>query len=109
MGATFTILYKFTPLFTNSAFLSFLSRYTSKMLLAAIDENHQGTYDFLYLPIDFKVILVIGIIQKFASLLTYLVKLLLLVMLMIAFTAEQMQCWLCLYQYGFSLPHHFFL
>lgn len=32
------------------------SRYTSKMLLAAIDENHKGTYDFLYLPIDFKVI-----------------------------------------------------
>ncbi|KAL6992318.1 Protein MEI2-like 4 [Sarracenia purpurea var. burkii] len=24
------------------------------MLLAAIDENHRGTYDFLYLPIDFK-------------------------------------------------------
>lgn len=33
--------------------LSFF-RYTSKMLLAAIDENHRGTYDFLYLPIDFK-------------------------------------------------------
>lgn len=32
-----------------------LTRYTSKMLLAAIDENHQGTYDFFYLPIDFKV------------------------------------------------------
>lgn len=32
-----------------------LRRYTSKMLLAAIDENHKGTYDFLYLPIDFKV------------------------------------------------------
>lgn len=31
-------------------------RYTSKMLLAAIDENHRGTYDFIYLPIDFKVI-----------------------------------------------------
>lgn len=25
------------------------------MLLATIDENHRGTYDFLYLPIDFKV------------------------------------------------------
>lgn len=33
------------------------SRYTSKMLLAAIDENHRGSYDFLYLPIDFKVII----------------------------------------------------
>ncbi|CAN1847205.1 Protein MEI2-like 5 [Linum perenne] len=29
-------------------------RYTSKMLLAAIDEKHRGTYDFIYLPIDFK-------------------------------------------------------
>ncbi|TXG49031.1 hypothetical protein EZV62_024906 [Acer yangbiense] len=28
--------------------------YTSKMLLAAIDERHKGTYDFIYLPIDFK-------------------------------------------------------
>lgn len=26
------------------------------MLLAAIDENHRGTYDFIYLPIDFKVL-----------------------------------------------------
>jgi RNA recognition motif 2 len=25
------------------------------MLLAAIDEKHKGTYDFFYLPIDFKV------------------------------------------------------
>ncbi|XP_042440508.1 protein MEI2-like 4 isoform X3 [Zingiber officinale] len=33
---------------------NFLFRYTSKMLLAAIDENHRGTYDFIYLPIDFK-------------------------------------------------------
>uniref|UniRef100_A0A6N2KWP3 Mei2-like C-terminal RNA recognition motif domain-containing protein n=1 Tax=Salix viminalis TaxID=40686 RepID=A0A6N2KWP3_SALVM len=32
----------------------FVSRYTSKMLLASIDEIHRGTYDFLYLPIDFK-------------------------------------------------------
>ncbi|XWS60194.1 hypothetical protein CRYUN_Cryun07bG0014600 [Craigia yunnanensis] len=30
------------------------NKYTSKMLLAAIDENCRGTYDFIYLPIDFK-------------------------------------------------------
>lgn len=30
------------------------NKYTSKMLLAAIDERHKGTYDFIYLPIDFK-------------------------------------------------------
>uniref|UniRef100_A0A0D9VKB2 RRM domain-containing protein n=1 Tax=Leersia perrieri TaxID=77586 RepID=A0A0D9VKB2_9ORYZ len=30
------------------------NKYTSKMLLAAIDEFHKGTYDFFYLPIDFK-------------------------------------------------------
>ncbi|KAL4575561.1 hypothetical protein LXL04_022408 [Taraxacum kok-saghyz] len=30
------------------------NKYTSKMLLAAIDETHTGTYDFVYLPIDFK-------------------------------------------------------
>ncbi|KAH9325647.1 hypothetical protein KI387_005825, partial [Taxus chinensis] len=30
------------------------NKYTSKMLLVAIDESHRGTYDFLYLPIDFK-------------------------------------------------------
>ncbi|XP_013643247.2 protein MEI2-like 4 isoform X1 [Brassica napus] len=30
------------------------NKYTSKMLLAAIDEYCKGTYDFLYLPIDFK-------------------------------------------------------
>ncbi|KAG8649502.1 protein MEI2-like 4 isoform X3 [Manihot esculenta] len=31
------------------------NKYTSKMLLATIDEHHKGTYDFIYLPIDFKV------------------------------------------------------
>ncbi|GLJ44646.1 hypothetical protein SUGI_0938470 [Cryptomeria japonica] len=30
------------------------NKYTSKMLILAIDEHHHGTYDFLYLPIDFK-------------------------------------------------------
>ncbi|XP_015580065.1 protein MEI2-like 4 isoform X2 [Ricinus communis] len=30
------------------------NKYTSKMLLAAIDEYCRGTYDFIYLPIDFK-------------------------------------------------------
>ncbi|CAA7042846.1 unnamed protein product [Microthlaspi erraticum] len=30
------------------------NKYTRKMLLAAIDETSRGTYDFLYLPIDFK-------------------------------------------------------
>ncbi|XP_077250466.1 protein MEI2-like 4 isoform X2 [Tasmannia lanceolata] len=30
------------------------NKYTSKMLLVAIDEHHRGTYDFIYLPIDFK-------------------------------------------------------
>lgn len=30
------------------------NKYTSKMLLGAIDERHRGTYDFIYLPIDFK-------------------------------------------------------
>ncbi|KAK7350742.1 hypothetical protein VNO77_09653 [Canavalia gladiata] len=30
------------------------NKYTSKMLLAAVDEQCRGTYDFLYLPIDFK-------------------------------------------------------
>ncbi|XP_047312133.1 protein MEI2-like 2 [Impatiens glandulifera] len=30
------------------------NKYTSKMLLGTIDEKHMGTYDFLYLPIDFK-------------------------------------------------------
>ncbi|KAG0489216.1 hypothetical protein HPP92_008027 [Vanilla planifolia] len=30
------------------------NKYTSEMLLAAIDENHRGAYDFFYLPIDFK-------------------------------------------------------
>ncbi|XP_024531526.1 protein MEI2-like 2 isoform X1 [Selaginella moellendorffii] len=33
------------------------NKYTSKLLLSTIDEHHRGTYDFIYLPIDFKVIL----------------------------------------------------
>jgi len=30
------------------------NKYTQKMLLTTIDENFHGTYDFFYLPIDFK-------------------------------------------------------
>jgi len=30
------------------------NKYGQKMLLAAVDKNHKGTYDFFYLPIDFK-------------------------------------------------------
>ena len=30
------------------------NKYTQKMLLATIDEYFHGTYDFFYLPIDFK-------------------------------------------------------
>ena len=31
------------------------NKYTQKMLLQTIDKKYMGTYDFLYLPIDFKV------------------------------------------------------
>lgn len=30
------------------------NKYNCKLLLGVIDENHRGTYDFVYLPIDFK-------------------------------------------------------
>jgi len=30
------------------------NKYSQKMLLSAVDERHKGTYDFFYLPIDFK-------------------------------------------------------
>ncbi len=30
------------------------NKYTQKMLLATIDEHFRGSYDFFYLPIDFK-------------------------------------------------------
>ncbi|EKX41102.1 hypothetical protein GUITHDRAFT_47442, partial [Guillardia theta CCMP2712] len=30
------------------------NKYTQRNLLELIDTNHQGTYDFFYLPIDFK-------------------------------------------------------
>ena len=31
------------------------NKYTQKMLLQKINENHKDKYDFFYLPIDFKV------------------------------------------------------
>jgi len=30
------------------------NKYSQKMLLTTVDETHKGTYDFFYLPIDFK-------------------------------------------------------
>ncbi len=33
------------------------NKYTQKMLLQKINENHKDKYDFFYLPIDFKVII----------------------------------------------------
>jgi len=30
------------------------NKYSQKLLLAAVDERHKGSYDFFYLPIDFK-------------------------------------------------------
>lgn len=30
------------------------NKYNQKMLLSTVDETHKGTYDFFYLPIDFK-------------------------------------------------------
>ncbi len=30
------------------------NKYTQKMLLSTVDEHFRGTYDFFYLPIDFK-------------------------------------------------------
>jgi hypothetical protein len=41
------------------------------MLLAAIDESHRGIYDFIYLPIDFKVA-DISLILVASTLLAYL-------------------------------------
>ncbi|KAJ4827406.1 hypothetical protein Tsubulata_006461 [Turnera subulata] len=40
------------------------NKYTSKMLLAAIDERHKGTYDFIYLPIDFKAMTILMLMQN---------------------------------------------
>ncbi|KAL9313961.1 hypothetical protein ACSQ67_019413 [Phaseolus vulgaris] len=40
------------------------NKYTSKMLLAAIDEQCRGTYDFLYLPIDFKASIFLDLLNK---------------------------------------------
>jgi hypothetical protein len=31
------------------------NKYTQKMLITAFDQKFKGTYDFIYLPIDFKV------------------------------------------------------
>lgn len=68
------------------------NRYTSKMLLAAIDELHKGTYDFFYLPIDFKVLYVTLICTAFIYRYQQLSNL-----TSCCAYAEQMQCWICVH------------
>lgn len=51
------------------------NKYTQKMLLATIDDHFRGTYDFFYLPIDFKnkcalVVLVVVVVVEKERLLT---------------------------------------
>ncbi|GFS33081.1 MEI2-like protein 1 [Actinidia rufa] len=93
------------------------NKYTSKLLLAAIDERHKGAYDFIYLPIDFK-----------ASFLFFSPRETLLNgrgsvfwfggggwggghlwnstydFIYLPFAAEQMQCRLCIHQHDRSFP-----
>jgi hypothetical protein len=73
-----------------------LQRYTSKMLMTTIDEHHKGTYDFVYLPIDFRV-------SVFSLLMFNIFRHSFLFLLIIhmesTLIAEQMQCWICIYQH----------
>jgi len=76
-------------------------RYTSEMLLAAIDERHEGTYDFVYLPIDFRV----RICYPFYLLMFNLCWnsfYLFLNNIESTLIAEQMQCWICIHQHDQS-------
>jgi len=86
------------------------------MLLAAIDEQCRGTYDFIYLPIDFKA-------SEFSGGLTLVYNIMvhnahMYMRLLIAFLflssnwdlqhdlTEQMQCGLCIHQYDWSSTDH---
>lgn len=70
------------------------------MLLAAIDDKNRGTYDFLYLPIDFKVKTTsVGCV--FESL-TSFDQNSMSFLYFFFLCAEQMQCGLCIYQHGVS-------
>ena len=84
-----------------------LGRYTSKMLLAAIDELHKGTYDFFYLPIDFKVVYFILLHLVVFQRLIHISS---TVIIVSSFPpAEQMQCRLCVHQHDIPCAHCIFL
>lgn len=90
----------------HSVFPEF-DRYTSKMLLAAIDELHKGTYDFFYLPIDFKVVY---LILLYAVIFQWGIRISSSVIIVFSFSpAEQMQCWLCVHQHDIPCAHCIFL
>lgn len=73
-------------------------RYTSKLLMATIDEQHRGTYDFIYLPIDFKVSSILNMyyiitkrdILDFNLAVTHFI---------IIFVTEQVQYGICIHQH----------
>lgn len=66
------------------------------MLMAAIDAHHKGTYDFLYLPIDFRVSVFSHIVLNLSCHSFYFFV---IIHIESTLTAEPMQCWICIHQH----------